>query len=191
MLGALAVLGGSALVGPVPAVGAATATTPTPTTTTVAAANSPVRALLLPSYLEQLGFTTDAEGPEATTASRTKGCPVAAGEVFENLTGTISLGSEIVLCRSVKAATALRLRSVDAGQAWPGLTAPSVLGPTRAERLGSKSTYAIFWQRRYAVEVVALDTSVNGTGGAVPLTADEQALLVQAARVQFARLRVT
>ena len=170
------------------------AASPTSTTKPV---DSPIAALLPPSYVQQqLDFPTDAEGPEVTSRSRTAGCPVAAGEVFENLTGTISLGSEIVLCRSVKAATALRLRSVDAGQAWPGLNAPGSLGSTAAERLGSSSTYAIFWQRRYAVEVVAIDTDVTeasvdtGAGGAVPLTARQQAMLARAAQVQNARLRV-
>jgi hypothetical protein len=183
-LAGLVGLGGWALVDGAGPAGAA------PTTTT-AAANSPVRALLPPSYLKDVGFVTDVEGPTATTASPTTGCPVAAGEVFVNATDTVSIGSEIVLCRSVKAATTLRRTSLSAGQAWPGLTAPAVLGPTGSERLGSKSTYAIFWQRRYAVEVVALDTSVGGTGGVVPLTAHQQAQLVQAARVQFARLRVS
>ena len=184
-LAALAALTGAVLVGPAATAGAAPATT-----TTTVAADSPIRALLPTSYLEQVGFPTRAEGPEATSTSRTAGCPVAAGEVFVDSTATVSLGSEIVLCRTIKAATALRRHLVAAGQAWSGLTPPAVLGPTRAERLGSQSTYAIFWQRRYAVEVVALDTAVDGTGYTVPLSAHQQALLAQAARIQFARLRV-
>jgi hypothetical protein len=94
-----------------------------------------------------------------------------------------------------------------AGQPWVGLTAPPQLGRSAAERVGGNSTYMIFWQRDYAVELVAVDMSLSttttgspasttGTGPppatsrTVPITPGLQKILRSAARYQNSLLRI-
>jgi hypothetical protein len=155
---------------------------------TAASSKSLAKDLLTTSYAKKVGFSKVAE--KATTTSKTgvKNCPDGGQVAFESSSGQTGLVSEVVACRTNKAAVTL-LNGTRSGTSATSAAPPKSLGPSAFERSGGGSTYAIYWRRGSTVEVVALNTDVpassntstSTTVATPPITSAQQRVLSSAA----------
>jgi cyclophilin family peptidyl-prolyl cis-trans isomerase len=102
--------------------------------------------------------------------------------------------SEVLYCKTTAGASALLQNSKSSGKVQSGLSAPKALGSSAVELVDAGSTYLVIWQRDAALELIALSTDLpaNSTtsttsGTTVPITAQEQQTLTNAALQQNAR----
>ena len=168
-----------------------------PAATGSTAAHKPSTSVLVPvSLAKQAGFTKVVNAPTTSTATSVTGCPDGAQEEFANVSGNLGLVSEVLYCASAADATKLLQNFVATGKAQAGLTPPKGLGSTAVERVGSGSTYLIVWRRGAAFEVTGLSTNLASssttsttTATTVPLTAQDQQVLANAATQQNARFK--
>jgi cyclophilin family peptidyl-prolyl cis-trans isomerase len=143
----------------------------------------------------QAGFTTVIDAPSTSTSTGVTGCPDGAQEEFGGASGTTGIVSEVLYCKTATAASNLLKSSKASGKVQAGLNPPKSLGSSAIERVRTDSTYLIVWQRGTALELLGLSTQVPSgststtTATAVPITADQQKILLNAAVQQNARFK--
>lgn len=151
-------------------------------------------ALVAVPAAKAAGFANVVSTPSTSTSTGVTGCPYGAREEFVNGSGNLGLESEVLYCVSTAEAEALLKSLASSGKTPAGLRPPKSLGSTAVERLGTDSTYLIAWRRGAAFELTGLSTDLSSssttsttTGTPVPLTADDQRVLANAAEEQSAR----
>ena len=166
-----------------------------PAATGMTATQKPSTSVLVPvSVAKAAGFTKEVTAPTTSTDTSVSGCPDGAQEEYANVSGTSGLLSEVLYCATAADAAELLQGIAAQSKAEAGRKPPKTLGSTAVERLGSDSTYLIAWQHGTAFELTGLseDLSASSTTSTteattVPLTANDQQVLANAASQQNAR----
>jgi cyclophilin family peptidyl-prolyl cis-trans isomerase len=168
-----------------------------PAATGASTAQKPSTSVLLPKAVAtKAGFTAVVSAPTATTDTSVTGCPDGTQEEFADASGDQGLVSEVLYCETAADATKLLQNFAATGKSKAGQTPPKGLGSTAVERAGSDSTYLILWRRGAAIELTGFSTDLAAssttsttTATTVPLTAQDQQVLANAATQQNAHFK--
>ena len=150
-------------------------------------ANPAASSLVIgPAYAKTLGFAVTVQGVKESSVTES-GCTDSVEAVYENSAKKTGFVSDVLLCKSTKAASAALVKARKQVIVDSSIHVPGALG-TEAFATGSDAPeYLMAWRAGAKLAIVAIDLDVKATSTSTttanppPLSASEQSTLQRAA----------